>query len=123
MDLSEWLSTATDDASARAIAATINRSHTAVSGWIRRGEMPCEVVMQIARAYGADPLHGLIASKHLEVSDLTASSMREVIKYLPSEMLVQELADRVEVFNAAKREGKQWNPSRVPGPFGQIWLN
>jgi hypothetical protein len=122
MDLSKWVEDLTDGASARMISVKLKRSHTAVAKWIRKGDMPCDVVIQMSREYGGDPIQGLLAAGYIRVEDMTAGGMLRAIQFAPSEALIEELARRANDYNDAKREGKPWTPPHVAGPFGEGWL-
>lgn len=101
----KWVAMVTDRATARAIAAKINRSHTSVAGWLRRDVLPCDVVLQIAIAYGGDPIEGLIAAGHLKHSDV---DLRNLVRLAPSSYLTEELHQRSRSFDQALAEGKPW---------------
>ena len=117
-----WVREVTAGASARSIGKTVNRSHTAISRWLKAEEMPCEVVLEIARVYQADPIRGLIAAGYVTTDDLLAGGSRNLLSYVPSSMLIQELAHRSKSYEKAVRGGSRWNPPHRVSPLGEDWL-
>lgn len=109
MTWSEWIRSVTDGASARQIAASIHRSHTSVASWVRTGDPPAEVVIQIARAYRADPVGGLIASGALTMDDLMPY-LRTALSHAPQTWLTDELHRRSRVWEEVTSAGETFTP-------------
>ena len=107
-NLNQWLTRTTHGDSARTIARNIGRSHTAVSGWIRAGDMPPGVVLEIARAYHADPLEGLMAAQFLHRHDFETT--HTAAKYVPTSALMDEVTKRWTVWAEHERAGNHWKP-------------
>jgi hypothetical protein len=121
MRFTAWIGKSTGDASARAIAGKVGKSHTVVAKWLREGEMPCYAVLDLARAYDADPIEGLLAAGYLTIEDLMRVGVPAAVKAAPTEMLIEELAARSRAITAARKAGSQWNPPHATGPFGDAW--
>lgn len=105
----EWVRVVSGGASARQIAARIHRSHSSVARWVRDDGVPAEVVIEIARAYDADPVEGLVAAGHLSVGEIVPH-LRNVLKYTPQTYLTEELHRRSRVWEAATMQGESFTP-------------
>lgn len=93
VDLNEWVAETTDNSSARQIAHRLNRSNDSVSRWLRRGLMPAEVVVQIARIYSGNLLEGVLAAGVIGLEDVERA-MPSLIRHAPSVLLTEELHRR-----------------------------
>lgn len=108
----EWVCRVTGGASARQIALRVHRSRTSVARWVRDGDPPAEVVIQIAREFGADPVAGLLAAGCLTKDELVPH-FRASLKYMPLTLLTDEVAERARGWEAAVGSGEE---------FSQWWV-
>lgn len=119
MGWADWQRSVTGGASARQIAARVNRSHTSVLAWTRTGDPPAEVVIQIARAYGADPVAGLLAAGCLTVDDFMPY-LRTALTHAPLTWVTEELHRRARVWEEVTVAGERFQPwFRLP--VGDEW--
>jgi hypothetical protein len=93
MDLMEWIAETTDNASARRIASRLNRSNDSVSRWLKRGDMPADVIIQLARVYDGNLLEGVLAGGVIVPEDVE-KAMPSLLRYAPMWMLTEELHRR-----------------------------
>jgi hypothetical protein len=104
--LMEWVSTLTQQESARAISEKVGRSHTAVSKWLRSGCMPAEVVIDIARSYNGDVVEGLLAGGLMIPADLANGGLRSAVRHAPTIFLTEELHARATAAETAKASAR-----------------
>ena len=116
-----WVAEATAGASARAIAERLHRSNTTVASWIRTGKFPCNVVIEMAREYRADPVAGLIAAGFLTREDLMNGGLKNAIRIAPTALLVSELHSRHGGFQNAIDTGDMWKSPGKGGIQGEGW--
>lgn len=109
MEWTEWVQEVTGGASARQIAARTHRSHTTVSRWIRDGGAPADVVLNIAKAFGGDPIQGLLAAGLLTLEDLRPA-LRAGLSAAPQTLLTAELHRRSQAWTHARVQGYDFEP-------------
>lgn len=105
----DWVATVSGGASARAVAAKVHRSHTSMAKWFRENGVPAEVVIQVARAYEADPIAGLLAAGCLSKDELVPH-FRSSLKWMPVSMLTAEVHERASAWEAATGAGEKFRP-------------
>lgn len=96
----EWVAWARDvtcDASARAIAARIGRSHTTVSRWLRDGGS-ADAVIAIAVGYGAPVVRSLVEMGYLSPEEAERVNVSDMLRTLPNVALTNELHRRAIAF-------------------------
>jgi DNA-binding transcriptional regulator YdaS (Cro superfamily) len=91
----QWVQDSTGGASARAIASRINVSPSSVATWMRTERPPASAVVEIARAYSADIVVGLVTAGIMSEDDVKADVERR-LRHVPMELLLAELARRSE---------------------------
>lgn len=91
-----WLSSVTNDASARGISRRIGVHHTTVGRWMNAGVAAPDDIIRIARAYRADALEGLIAAGWITDVDLMNGLLRNAVRRAPTVFLTEELHDRAQ---------------------------
>ncbi|MEZ3156840.1 hypothetical protein AB1K56_07895 [Microbacterium sp. BWR-S6Y] len=91
----QWLDRATNRDSDREIARKTRLAHTTIGRWRNAGTAPAEGVIAIARAYGADPIEGLIFAGLLTEADLLNGGLRNAVRHAPTAYLTEELHERV----------------------------
>lgn len=100
-DLSDWVAAATGNASARSLARKVHHSPDSMSRWLTGGTMPPGVVVQIARAYGANFLEGTIAAGMVSPDDVKAA-LPGVLRMARSSQLTAELHRRALLMEPAQ---------------------
>jgi len=116
--LATWVDRLTGNASARNLGRCINRSHTAVSAWMKDGGMPAEVVIDIARCFSGDAVEGMLAAGILTGADLDSGGLRNAVRMAPTIYLTEELHFRSVSWEEARSSGVPWKPAhrRTPIP-------
>lgn len=104
-----WVRGVSGGASARQLAVRIHRSPTSVAKWLRDGNPPAEAVIDIARAYGADPIAGLIAAGSLSVSDLMPY-LKTALVHAPQTWLTEEVHRRSTAWERVTAAGETFKP-------------
>lgn len=120
-DMKQWVAEATDSASARAIAERLHRSNTTVASWIRTNKFPCNIVIEMAREYKADPVAGLIAAGYLTREDLMNGGLKNAVHVAPTALLVSELHSRHGGVQQAIDSGDMWKSPGLGGLHGEGW--
>lgn len=118
MDWASWVRDVTGGASARQIALRIHRGHTSMQRWLRTGDPPAEVVIDVARAYQADPIAGLLAAGCLSKDELVPH-LRSVLRYTPLTFLTDEVHERAVVWERVTARGgefEEWWAVPEPEP-------
>jgi hypothetical protein len=92
----DWLSRTTNGASLRAIAAAIGKpgATSTIQRWVNEGRASAEGTVAIARAYGADPLLGLVAAGYLDENDLAQNRTVGALREATTLQLTEELMRR-----------------------------
>ena len=72
--------------------------------------MPAEVVIEIARAYHANPVAGLIAAGYLTVEEMVPH-MRDLLNNIPASHLTGELHIRATAWEQAAQDGVPFRPT------------
>lgn len=90
----EWLDRVTNQESDRQIAARTGFTHPTVGRWRSAGKAPADSIIVIARAYGADPVDGLVSAGILTESDLMNGGLRNAVRHAPTAYLTDELHER-----------------------------
>lgn len=70
--LTEWVHAITGGAPTRSIARRISASHTTIARYLAAGRMPAEMVMELARAYGVNPIDALMQLGFISADEATA---------------------------------------------------
>lgn len=104
----DWLRSTTNGASLRAIAASIGSagSPSSLQRWVNEEvRPPAEAVVAIARAYGADPLLGLVAAGYLDENDLAQNRTVAAVRDASTLQLTEELMRR-QLLAEAQSQGR-----------------
>ncbi|OZG68205.1 helix-turn-helix domain-containing protein [Bifidobacterium eulemuris] len=101
MSKKTWLEAVTHADNANVIAAKtgITRS-TAWRQWNDDLNFSAENVIKIARAFGADPVDGLIAFGYLEESERNMSAMTSALRNATNDELINEMARRINDYHS-----------------------
>lgn len=89
-----WVYDVTDGASMTKIARRIGVARSNVSHWMHDG-VPAHAVVQIAVAYNADLVAGLIAADWLKPEQVYNLDPTEMLRHAPTDALIAELERRV----------------------------
>lgn len=90
----DWMREITHEESSRQIAAKVNRSHSTILRW--EHDPPCDAVVIIALAYGADVVAGLTAAGYMHSKDV--ANVVVELRRLPAAKLTSELHRRALEF-------------------------
>jgi len=83
--------------------------------------MPCHVVIQLARAYEADPVAGLLSAGYLTREDMMNGGLANAVHVAPTALLIAELHARHGGYQQAIDTGDMWKSPGNGGPFGEGW--
>jgi hypothetical protein len=99
--LDAWVGRITDGASDRKIADQLGIAGTMFSRWKRLNSMPAPRVIELARAFRADCIEGLVAAGYLTgvQSTVRDATDKSLIEELHRRMIERELLDGVAEFD------------------------
>ncbi|WP_405497331.1 hypothetical protein [Nocardia sp. NBC_00511] len=90
-----WKRTVTRGASTRAIAERLDSNGPRVKRHLEESDPPvADTVIELARAYGANPVEGLIAAGLLTRSDVDRAATKDALAEVPMLQLLEEAAER-----------------------------
>jgi transcriptional regulator with XRE-family HTH domain len=90
----QWLASISDGATQQEIAEKVGVSRSTVSRWSKREVAGAEMVLQIAAAFGADPVRGLVASGWIDPAMVISVKLNELVSRVPTPILISELYSR-----------------------------
>lgn len=117
MDIREWVATATNDASGREIALRIKEPVSTVNRQLAKDRPDPELIVAIAREYGASVLDALLAHGLIEQNDLAARVVVATLADADEKDLVAEIYRRV-VKNEARKDDEHETPAPVVDIYG-----
>lgn len=91
----QWFDRATQGETQQQMADRLGVSRSTIARWMRHGVLEPNELLAFSRAYGADPIQGLLASGWLTMADLRNGGMTYIIGCAPTRMLVNELHKRL----------------------------
>ncbi|MFI1917990.1 hypothetical protein [Nocardia sp. NPDC020380] len=90
-----WKRTITRGASTRAIAERLDSNGPRIKRHLEESDPPvADTVIELARAYGANPVEGLIAAGLLTRSDVDHAATRDALSDVPMLQLLEEAVTR-----------------------------
>ncbi|MCU1648380.1 MAG: hypothetical protein JWN03_8655 [Nocardia sp.] len=90
-----WKRTITRGASTRAIAERLDSNGPRIKRHLEESDPPvADTVIELARAYGANPVEGLIAAGLLTRSDVDHAATKDALSAVPMLQLLEEAAAR-----------------------------
>lgn len=106
MEHNTWIAARTDGATTRAIGKAIGVSHTTISRQVSHNALSSDVVVGVCRAYGHDPVTGLVETGHLQPWEAAAVTVEYALKRATHRQLLTEVESRMDleadnVFRAA----------------------
>lgn len=92
----QWFdSIAPADWTERSVARDTGNDNKSVGRWMDLAQPRAEFILQLAHAYNADPLEGLIAAGYLEPRDVEESAVERALRIATDIQLAQEMYRRV----------------------------
>lgn len=95
MEHSEWIEAHTKGATTRAIGKAIGVSHTTISRQVGQNSLSPEVVIGVCRAYGHDPVTGLVQTGHLQPWEAESVTIEFALKRATNPQLLAEVDSRM----------------------------
>jgi hypothetical protein len=93
--LDAWVGRITDGASDRKIADRLGIAGTMFSRWKRLESMPAPRVIELARAFKADCVEGLVAAGYLTEDEAASAGTAGAVRAASDKSLIEELHRRV----------------------------
>ncbi|MBL1080043.1 hypothetical protein JK358_37170 [Nocardia sp. 2] len=101
-----WKLTITRGASTRAIAAQLNSTGPRIKRHLESDPPAADMVIELARVYGANPVEGLIAAGLLTHSDVDQAATKDSLARVPMLHLLEEaLARERQAVKGRSRSG------------------
>ena len=92
----EWLSRLTAGQSQRSIAASVGVQQSKISRQLDRGWLDPELVIALAREYGASPVDALVDTDYLDPADIEGAGIAEALGYATNKQLLDEIRRRTK---------------------------
>lgn len=111
----EWRDRVAGDDSERAIAARMGISNNRVGRHLRESDPPiAETVIDFARAYGVNPVDGLVAAGLIHQQEALRAAASEPLRTAPQLQLLDELTRREKerLRQASDSENEEAPPSK-----------
>jgi hypothetical protein len=93
--LDAWVGRITDGASDRKIADQLGIAGTMFSRWKRLNSMPAPRVIELARAFRADCIEGLVAAGYLTADEAHSAGVQSTVRDATDKSLIEELHRRM----------------------------
>lgn len=111
----EWRDRVAGDDSERAIAARMGISNNRVGRHLRESDPPvAETVIDFARAYGVNPVDGLVAAGLIDQQEALRAAASEPLRTAPQLQLLDELTRREKERLRRESEPNEQAPGQTP---------
>lgn len=94
MNHEEWLAALTGGASQRSIADEAGVQQSKISRQLAGGKLAPELVIDLARAYGASPVDALVGTGYLSEADIEGAGIVDALGFATNKQLLEEIRQR-----------------------------
>lgn len=88
-----WLQDATGEDTIRGAARAAGVSHATIQRWLKNGA-PIGAVIELTVRFERDLIEALVVWGHLDDADVARLNFEALVKYIPGDILTQEVRDR-----------------------------